>query len=284
MRSDVRAASRSPRDRATSPRTRWTRADRRDVTVRLGDLERPPGGRVGQVEVSRRHRDERALDQRVDQHGPAGTVVGARRVDGRVEMAGGSRGVAAPGVDPAEPELDRRQAGLVRDCGRRLEGADRPGVVALRRADLPQRRLDADDVGVAERQRRLEMRAGLVQRVHLAGPQPGVAERLGGLGVAPGRALVDGHLDEPARVVAAVGIRPKQVGDAPVEQPPPDEADPLVGRLAEPRVGEVEGQVRARGQLPDEAAPDELLEGADRLVLGPPARGPGRGRSRTSGR
>ena len=187
-------------------------------------------------------------------------------------MAGRGRRVAAPGVDPAEAQLDRREAGVGRDRRGGLERRDGAGVVAEHGAQLADRRLEARHVRVPEGERRAEVVERLAVRVDRPRPGARLAEGLGRLGVAAGGALVTGDQGEPARVVPAVRGRAQHLGDAPVQQAPPGQARRLVGGVAQARVAEVErGPALAAPDLPDEAAPHELLEGGDRLVLGPAA-------------
>ena len=228
----------------------------------------------------------RALDERVREDRVARSPVVARleRLDGRVEVAGRRRRVATTGMDPAEAQLDRRQPCLVGGRGGGLEGGDGTRVVALRRADLAQHRLDAGDVRMPERERGLEVRAGLVQRVQRARAEPRRQERFGSLDVATGVAFMDGDLDEPRGVVAAGGVDAKQVRGSAVQEAAPRQARALVDGVAEARVREVERRPRRRRRPRGRGLAAELLQRADGLVLGTAARPADEARGRTSAR
>ena len=114
------------------------------------------------------------------------------------------------------------------------------------------------------------MRDGVEIREDLRGALTGLAIRLGGFRVATGGSLVAGDEDEPRKVVpAAAGeVQPQRLGHAAMQQPTAGEARALVREVPERAMDEVE----AGGGLPDEAAPQSLLEGVDGLVVGSAAR------------
>ena len=197
----------------------------------------------------------------------AGAVVPVER---RVEVGGGGLDVATPGVDPAEAQLDRRQPGLVRHGGRRLEGRDRARVVAERRAHLADRELEPDHVRVPEGERGRQVLQRLAVGEHRPRQPARLAVGVRSLGVPARGELVARDLGEAGRVLPAA--RPQHLRDAPVEQPPPGEPDVLVRGVAQPRVAEVEDRLAAAVHLADDRPPDELLERVDRLVLRPAAR------------
>jgi len=175
-------------------------------------------------------------------------------------------------MDPGEPDLDGGQGRICRDRCRSFEGGDRPDVVTERRPNFSKRQLEPRDVRVPEGERRLKVRRGLPVRVERPSPDSGLAECLGGFGVAAGRALMHRDLNEQARVVPAAALAAQQVGRPAMEKPSTGQAGRLVGGVPELRVGEVEGGLRRCLELAHDAAADELLERRDRLVLGSPAR------------
>ena len=262
-------------------------ADRPRIVVGRADLESPRGERAGERKVARTDRDHAPLHEdrpeqaRVD-HRPGPRV---QLVERAIEMAGRGRRVAAPGVDPAEAQLDRREAGVGRHRRGGLERGDGAGVVAEHGAQLTDHRLEACDVRVPEGERRAEVIERLAVRVDRSRPGARIAEGLGRLGVATGGALVTGDQGEPARVVAPVRGRAQHLGDAPVQQAPPGQARRLVGGVAQACVAEVEhGPALAAPDLPDEAAPHELLEGSRSSRPRTGRWRPARSRGRTSGR
>ena len=97
-----------PRDQAQQSQRG---ADRPRVVVGRANLEGPRGERAGEREVAGADRDHAPLHEDRPEQARVG---GGRRgspvelVERAVEMAGRGRRVAAPGMDPAEAQLDRR--------------------------------------------------------------------------------------------------------------------------------------------------------------------------------
>ncbi|MBF8290367.1 MAG: hypothetical protein HW391_1335 [Chloroflexi bacterium] len=217
----------------------------RGVADPLGESKGARRGRGGPVQLPCAERHHGTFRQRAHKEVCVG-VSGApfEGLDRGIQVARRCREVAPPGVDPAEPEFHRRQRVVGGDGGRCLQGGDRADVVALRRPDLAERQLESGHVRVPQGECGLEVRASFPVGVHRPRLNSGLAERLRGLVIPTGGALVRRDLDQPTRVVTAAALDTEKVCRAAMEEPSSGQARGLVGGIPELRVGEVEGGLR----------------------------------------
>ena len=188
-------------------------------------------------------------------------------------MTGGSAEVTAAAVDTAECHLDRRQVGGPRERCSRLECFVRLRILTQPRPQLPDPGMQSPRVGVVQRQGSLKVSDRFAVREDRLCLPCGFEEGIGRLRGPARLALMkcDQRITTDVIPGAARRFEPERVGRSTVEQAPSRQADPVVGRITQDAVAEVEPHWLAGGHrdLADEAAPNESLKGVDRLFLGP---------------
>jgi len=128
-----------------------------------------------------------------EQRRPQRRIVG--RQEPRIEVSIGCIEVAPPDLGAGEGQLDRAVRGRTGEGGRRLERRDRAAVIAEPRSEATDRRVEPDDVGVAEGERGFVVTDRLAIREDRRGPVTRVAKRDRRLGVPTAVTLVLGDLD-----------------------------------------------------------------------------------------
>ena len=185
--------------------------------------------------------------------------VGAERV---LERVLGELPFPAPLVEEADAVLDRAEPLGAGERRGGLVAVERAAVLACERLEIADRLVQRCGIAVAERERLAERGERLGVRVQVAGLLAGAAVGGGGFRVAAGEPQMGGDRAGIARV--------ESVGCAAVQEPPPPGARQLV--RDPPRLFVPEREL-ARVVLGEDAAPGQLLEGCDRLLVAPSAHG-----------
>src|SRR4051794_19054581 len=154
------------------------------VAVRLAQLERPAGELLRGLAVAPAVRRQAAVG------------LDPRRLASEPErlkqMPLGELRIPAPVVHPAELVLDARDGIRLAERGRRLVGRERRGVLAPERVQVADRLVEERRLRVPEADRRPVGLERLPVGVDAAGPVSRAPERVGGVGLEPGRQEVAG--------------------------------------------------------------------------------------------
>ena len=179
--------------------------------------------------------------------------------------------VAASGVELPLAILDCRH--LLRSGQRRrgFEVGQGRFVVAKERQDLGERGAEVRDRRMAEPEGRLQVLARFLVGEDRPRFVAGAVMRLRGCLGPAGQGLVVRDERPPDPVRACACRARERIRDPGVEQSAPDHAQAFVGDISKARMREVEALLVGPGgdDLPDEAAPHELLQGLDRLLVAP---------------
>jgi len=177
-----------------------------------------------------------------------------------------------PAVNTPEFELDGRELLWRRESGSRLQLHDRSRILAESPAQLSHPRPQVGGFGMTERQRRREVIDGFAVGEHGLGAISRLAIRLGGLDRSARGPLMgcDQRIARHVIPTGAIEIESEGIGDTAMQQSATSQAGRLQRRVEQAPMAEVVADAahRQRTDLADDAAPHQLLDRIDRLLVG----------------
>ena len=194
----------------------------------------------------------------------------------RDQVSIGSLALADARQDQPKPVVEAHLVFRAGQSQRGLEVGQSAVVVTEEGQNIAEGPMDVPDRRVSKGQRGLEVLASLRVGVDRSSSIARPPVCLGSLMRPTGERLVVGDKRPPANTGLAIGRAEHRIRDAAMEQSPTGEAEPVVGNIAKPAVGEVVANLAmvVEARFVDQSPLDQLVEAVDSLLIGSSTRRP----------